>query len=64
MDKHQDISSEENNLKNMINSSMIQVLERMKAVKPDDRYHLFMEHCEHLVSEVSNDDVLFFTQAE
>ena len=64
MDKHQDISSEENSLKNMINSSMIQVLERMKVVEPDERYHLFMEHCENLVSNVPDEDVLFFPQAE
>ena len=64
MDKHQDISSEDNSLKNMINSSMIQVLERMKVVEPDERYHLFMEHCENLVSTVPDEDVLFFIQSE
>ena len=64
MDKHQESSEKDSGLKNMINSSMIQVLERMKAVKPDDRYHLFMEHCENLVSNVPDEDVLFFTQSE
>ena len=43
---------------------MIQVLERMKVVEPDERYHLFMEHCENLVSNVPDEDVLFFTQSE
>ena len=46
-------------LQNTINSSVVDVLEQMKKVSPEDRYHLAMEFCEFLFnSEEDIGDVL------
>lgn len=46
-------------LRKTINSSVVDVLEQMKKVSGDDRYHLLMEWMEYLVeSQIDSEDIL------
>ena len=46
-------------VQNTINSSVVDVLERMKNIEGDDRYHVLMEWMEFLVStDIDNEDIL------
>mgnify|MGYP004403121755 CR=1 FL=1 len=46
-------------LQNTINSSVVDVLERMKNIEGDDRYHVLMEWMEYLVStDIDSEDIL------
>ena len=46
-------------LQNTINSSVVDVLERMKNIEGDDRYHVLMEWMEFLVStDIDSEDIL------
>ena len=48
-----------NELQQTINSSVVDVLERMKNIEGDDRYHVLMEWMEFLVStDIDNEDIL------
>ena len=48
-----------NELKKTINSSVVDVLERMKNIEGDDRYHVLMEWMEFLCStDIDNEDIL------
>ena len=48
-----------NNQKQVIHSTIIQMLERMKVVDGDARFSSFMEMCEWLVEDIDLDDELF-----
>ena len=49
-----------NELKKTINSSVVDVLERMKNIEGDDRYHVLMEWMEYLVeTNIASEDILF-----
>ena len=51
-----DVNSE---LQRTINSSVVDVLERMKNIEGDDRYHVLMEWMEYLVStHIDGEDIL------
>ena len=51
-----DVNSE---LQKTINSSVVDVLDQMKQVSGDDRYHLAMEFCEWIFwDETERDDQL------
>ena len=51
-----DVNSE---LQKTINSSVVDVLERMKNIEGDDRYHVLMEWMEYLVStDIDSEDIL------
>ena len=43
-------------LKGIINTSVGEVLERMKHVNAEDRYHLLLEHGEWIFNEFDIDD--------
>ena len=45
-------------VQNTINSSVVDVLEQMKKVNGEDRYHLAMEFCEFLFNPIDSEDVL------
>ena len=46
-------------VQNTINSSVVDVLERMKNIEGDDRYHVLMEWMEYLVStDIDSEDIL------
>jgi|TARA_B100000475_G_C14854238_1_gene254733 hypothetical protein len=45
--------------KEVIHSSIVQMLERMKVVDGDSRFSMFMEMCEWLVEDIHPDDELF-----
>ena len=46
-------------VQNTINSSVVDVLERMKNIEGDDRYHVLMEWMEFLVStDIDSEDIL------
>ena len=45
--------------KEIIHSSIVQMLERMKVVDGDARFSIFMEICEWLVEDVNLTDELF-----
>ena len=50
-----DVNSE---LQKTINSSVVDVLERMKNIEGDDRYHVLMEWMEYLVeTKIDNQDI-------
>ena len=48
-----------NVLHQTINSSVVDVLERMKHIEGDDRYHVLMEWMEYLVStDIDSEEIL------
>ena len=50
--------------KEVIHSSIVQMLERMKVVDGESRYSIFMEQCEWLVEDINLDDELFLPDWE
>ncbi len=49
-------------LESTINDSVRDVLRRLPDLSPEDRFHLMMEWCEVITSEVDLDDVLMVPQ--
>ena len=47
-----------NSQKQVIHSTIIQMLERMKVVDGEARFSIFMEMCEWLVEDIELDDEL------
>ena len=48
-----------NDVQNTINSLVVDVLEQMKNIEGDDRYHVLMEWMEYLVStDIDSEDIL------
>ena len=41
-----------------INDSVADVLKRLPALSPEDRFHLMMEWCELITTDLDMDDVL------
>ena len=48
-----------NHQKEIIHSSIVQMLERMKVVNGEARFSIFMELCEWLVEDINLDNELF-----
>ena len=53
-----------NQQKQVIHSSIIQMLERMKVVNGEARFSIFMEMCEWLVEDIDLNDELFLPDWE
>ena len=45
-------------MKDVINTSVVEILERMKTLSAEDRFQLFMEVGEWIFDEIDTDDVL------
>ena len=45
-------------MKDVINTSVVEILERMKILSAEDRFQLFMEVGEWIFDEIDTDDVL------
>ena len=49
---------DKNTLNKITQSSILNILERMKHLDADDRYSLFVEYCEMLFNDVDTEEVL------
>ena len=56
------MSKKKNKLKKTINTVISHSLERMKTLKPEDRFHLFLEIGEWIFNDLDIDDELMVPQ--
>ena len=56
------MSKKKKKLKKTINTAVYHSLERMKTLKPEDRFHLFVEVGEWIFNDLDIDDELMVPQ--
>ena len=56
------MSKKKKKLKKTINTAVCHSLERMKTLKPEDRFHLFVEVGEWIFNDLNIDDELMVPQ--